>query len=326
MHPSIAGRSVVACRPIAALVQELKTLAKLVLNHRGRREQLVREYFFRIAKRFTPVLAVDAEGVRFLVSTGDDVIGRVTFAHRGFDEGAMHRLVEVLGERVGTTQPLAGRTVLDVGGNIGTTSVYAVARFGAARAVAFEPEPGNLRLLHQNVVANGLADRVEIVEAALSSTDGEVEFELSGEDGGDHRVRVGDPRSHGDAMGEAERTVVRVPAHRLDSLVSDGRVDLSDVAIMWIDVQGHEAQVLEGARSVLAAGIPVSIEYWPYGLRRAGGLETLHGLIASSFRTVVDLGPPFLEGPPRDLPAERVAELADRYTGPVGFTDLLLLP
>lgn len=297
-----------------------------MLNHRGRRQQLVREYFFRLARRFTPVLAVDARGVRFYVSTGDDVIGRVTFAHRGFDEDAMHRLVQVLGDRVGSTAPLSGRTVLDVGGNIGTTSVYAIARFGAARAVAFEPEPGNLRLLHQNVVANGLGDRVEIVEAALSNVDGEVEFELSGEDGGDHRVRVGAASSRDDEMDEAARTVVRVPAHRLDTLVSDGSLDLSDVAIMWIDVQGHEAQVLEGASAVLAAGIPVSIEYWPYGLRRAGGLDALHALIASSFGTVVDLGPPFLEGAPRDLPAARVAELADRYTGPVGFTDLLLLP
>jgi FkbM family methyltransferase len=297
-----------------------------VLNHRGRREQLVREYFFRAARRFTPVLAVDADGVRFHVSTRDDVIGRVTFAHRGFDEGAMHRLVQVLGDRVGTPEPLAGRTVLDVGGNIGTTSIYAVTRFGAARAVAFEPEPGNLRLLHQNVVANGLGDRVEVVEAALSDTDGEVEFELSGEDGGDHRVRVGTAPSRDGDMGEAARTVVRVPAHRLDTLVADGRVDLADVAIMWIDVQGHEGQVLQGASTVLAGGIPVSIEYWPYGLRRAGGLDVLHELIASSFRTVVDLGPPVLENPPRDLPADRVADLAGRYTGPVGFTDLLLLP
>lgn len=265
-------------------------------------------------------------GVRFLVSTSDDVIGRVTFMYRGFDHDAMVRLVEELARETGRPEPLRGRTILDVGGNIGTTSIYAVRQFGARRAIAFEPEPGNLALLRQNLAANGLDGEVELHEVALSDHDGDVVFELSEENSGDHRVRTGDAAPGTAAMGEDRRSLISVPARRLDGLVADGLVDLADVAIVWIDVQGHEAHVLEGATSVFDAGVPVSIEYWPYGLERAGGLHRLHRLIAERCSTVIDLGPPAAGRAPVRLPAAQIAGLAAKYPGEFGFSDLLLLP
>jgi hypothetical protein len=43
-----------------------------------------------------------------------------------------------------------------------------------------------------------------------------------------------------------------------------------DIAIVWIDVQGYEGYVFAGARTLLATGVPVVSEIWPYGIRRAG--------------------------------------------------------
>lgn len=311
--------------PTTRLTTELKTLTKIAINWRGQRQPLLRGYFFRAAARFTPVLGVEADGLRFVVSTSDEVIGKVTFMYRGFDEDAMRRLVAELARETGVAEPLRGRTILDVGGNIGTTSVYALRRFGAARAVAFEPEPGNLALLRQNLAANGIGDEVRVLPIALSDADGEVQFELSEENSGDHRVRTADAGAPG-AMGEERREVISVSARRLDGLVEDGTLDLEDVAIVWIDVQGHEGQVLAGATSAFAAGIPISVEYWPYGLERAGGLDLLHELVAKRCTTVIDLGPPFLEQEPVRLPAAEIASLAARYPGENGFADLLLLP
>jgi FkbM family methyltransferase len=312
----------------SALVRELKTFAKMAANHRGQREVLLREYFFRAAGRFTPEIATEADGLRFYVATDDDVIGRVTFMYRGFDESAMRRTIAMLAARTGVAEPLRGRTILDVGANIGTTSVYALRTFGAARSVAFEPAPGNLRLLRQNLFANGVGDAVRVLEVALSDRDGEVEFELSEENSGDHRVRAaaGGGVPGGELFAESGRAVIRVPARRLDALVEEGAIHLGDVGIVWIDVQGHEAHVLEGARRVLDARIPVAVEYWPYGLGRAGGLERFHALVAERFATVVDMGHPDREAPPRVLEAGAVAELAGRYAGANGMADLLLLP
>lgn len=139
-------------------------------------------------------------------------------------------------------------------------------------------------------------------------------------------MRVGTSPAGRDAMGEERRSTIDVPARRLDAMVADGTIAMEDVAMLWIDVQGHEAHVLDGARETLALGIPTTVEYWPYGLERAGGLERFHALVAECFATVVDMGPPFLDQAPRELPASAVASLAPRYRGINGFTDVLLLP
>lgn len=310
------------------IVHEIKTVAKLVASSQGRKI-LLRELFFRGAKHFTPALAADANGMRFYVSTADKVVGRYTFVHRGFDEHAMRRIVRQLSAHTGVSEPLRGKSFLDIGGNIGTTSVYALRIFGASDTITFEPVPSNVRLLRQNLLVNDVTDHVRLFAIALSDADGEVEFELSEENSGDHRVRVsvdsGTPRSH-KLFGEDHREVIRVPAQRLDALVAAGEVRLDRVGLVWIDVQGHEAHVLAGADKVLDARIPIVVEYWPYGLRRAQGLERFHKVVAGRFKTVLDLGPPLSLREPKALPASQIGSLQSSYTGPLGSADLLLLP
>ena len=77
--------------------------------------------------------------------------------------------------------------------------------------------------------------------------------------------------------------------------------------------------MLAGAPQLLAAGVPVVCEYWPYGLRRAGSLEKLHATVAQSFTSVIDARADEM------VPAGRVADLAGRYTGE-RYTDLILIP
>jgi hypothetical protein len=122
---------------------------------------------------------------------------------------------------------------------------------------------------------------------------------------------------------------VSVRAARLDSLIGSGEVSLDGLALVWLDAQGHEAQILEGAASLLDAGVPIAIEYWPYGLRRAGGLERLHALIAERMEHVIDLNSAGAGGP-RVLAARELPELEARngWGGDAGrdATDLLLAP
>lgn len=304
---------------MAAITTELKAVAKAALNYRGQRELLVREWFFRAAARFTPYVATEAGDLTFLVSTADEVIGRVTFMYRGFDEAAMARALAELGRRVGDPQPLRGRTLLDVGGNIGTTSAYAVRRFGAARAIAFEPAPDNVHLLRQNVALNGLTDRIDVHAVAVSDVEGELVLELSPENSGDHRVRTG-------TGPETDGGQVVVPARPLDALVAEGAIDPAEVGLLWIDVQGHEPAVLAGAGRLLERGVPVVTEYWPAALRDGAGLDRFHDLVARRFREVVDLGHAHTGTEVRALPAAEVASLAARYPGPADQCDLLLLP
>ncbi|MTD43081.1 FkbM family methyltransferase [Conexibacter sp. W3-3-2] len=308
-----------------AVARNAKNAVKIAIDHRGQRERLLREYFFTLSRRFTPMLAVDSGDLRFHVSTAEEE-GRIIFGERGLDERAMADLVAALAEHTGVAEPLRDKVLLDIGGNIGTTSLYAVRRYGARAAIAVEPAPSNLRLLRLNLHENGATDDVRILELALSDRDGTVQLELSPENSGDHRVRTGAASAAPGLIGEERRDLLSVRACRLDTLAQEGEIDADALGLIWMDVQGHEGHVLAGADAVLARGIPVVLEYWRYGLDRAEGLELLHDSIRRHFSRVVDMGPPWSDEPPTVIAAADVATLATRYDRPDVFADLLLLP
>jgi FkbM family methyltransferase len=114
---------------------------------------------------------------------------------------------------------------LDVGANVGTYTVLASAA-ARARSYAFEPSPAAIQSLHGNVALNHIADRVNIEPYAIGRAAGSVTFATGGASAMHH---IG-----GDESGS------RIEMRTIDSY------HLSP-AIMKIDVEGYEAEVLAGA-------------------------------------------------------------------------------
>ena len=283
-----------------------------------KRRSLPRWLAFELLRALTPLASVEGDGIRYVVRTQDRGVSRMTYITGHYDldvmEDAVARLQRLLGRDV-----LRGRTFVDVGANVGTTSIPAVRRFGAARSVAFEPAEDNFRILSANVALNDLADRIDARQVGVSDAPGRALLELAPRNSGDHRVRTGAAAGAFDAYHESRRPTAEVQLVRLDDALEELGVEIADVGLLWIDTQGHEGHVLAGASRLLAAGVPVVCEYWPYGLRRAGGLERFNATVATAFSEVVDAR----AGDP--LPASRVAELEDRYTGE-RYSDLILVP
>ncbi len=301
-----------------------KTLAKLALNHRGYRKAWPRERFFLKSRRHTPVVAVDTGGARYYVSTADEAVGLGIFAHGSHEREQLEAVSRVLADWSGTADPLRGKAFLDIGANIGTSVVEAMVSLGCSGGWALEPHPGNFKLLRHNLLENGLDDKVEALEMAVSKTDGTATLEVAKVNMGDHRVRVGD--ASGGRMAEGERETIDVPMRSLDSLVGDGTVSLADVALAWVDTQGHEAQVLAGAGCLAEARVPVYAEYWPYALERAGGLARLNDIIQGAWGQVADIG--FGREAAKRRPAGEIEAVAAEYdaSDPHSATNLLLLP
>ena len=255
------------------------------------------------------MLAVDRDGLRLLLSTDDRTLARRLFVYHTTPERDIQRAFTALRAIPGMARRLDGATVLEVGANIGSHTVELLAHYGAGAVIAIEPHPDNCRLLRHNALANGLAERVTVLELALSDRDGLVELELSGSNSGDHRVRVPDGSDSG---AEARRPTIEVRSVRLDSLMKEARIAPSEIGLVWMDAQGHEAHILRGAPQLLGSATPILIEYWPYGLRRAGGLDALHDLIMRSYSHVIDVSPP--DGaPPRVLPSDLLPRLETEY-------------
>jgi len=292
-----------------------------MLNFRGQRRPIGRRYVFDALGLFTPSVAVDTDGLRLFLSTSDREVSRETFARGAYERALFQRVISELD--VHGSSWLIGRGFLDIGAHIGSATCLAMVRYGAACSWMFEPSPDNLKLLRQNVLVNGIEDRVRLHPVALSDWDGELSFELSDTNWGDHRIRLEGaqkPRSRA-LLGEDTRRTIRVAARRLDGLVESGALDLASIGLAWIDVQGHEGHVLAGARTLLASDVPIVCEYWPYGLDRADGLHRFNELVASSRPLFVDLG---VVGS-HATSTSKIGMLRSRYRNLTG-TDLLLLP
>ena len=301
-----------------------KTFAKLVLNHRGYRKAWPRERFFLRAGRHTPVVAVDTGGARYFVSTEDEAVGLGIFAHGSHEREQLEAVSAVLADWSGAPDPLRGKAFLDIGANIGTSVVEAMISLGCSGGWALEPHPGNFRLLRHNLLENGLDGKVEALEMAVSDSDGTAVLEVAKVNMGDHRVRVGD--ASGGSMDEGERETIEVPMRSLDSLVGDGTVSLSDVALAWVDTQGHEGHVLAGAECLTRSRVPAYVEYWPYALERAGGLGRLNEVIQGAWSEVADIG--FGRADAKRRPVGEIGQIAASYdaSDPHAATNLLLLP
>jgi FkbM family methyltransferase len=149
-----------------------------------------------------------------------------------------------------------GMTVLDVGANIGLYTRWLAKLVGpGGRVIAMEPEPRNFERLAA-AVAN--LPQVTTFHAAAAEHSGALRLYVADDLNVDH---------HSYDDGDGRRTV-DVPAKAIDDVVPAGM----QVDVIKMDIQGAELSALRGARRVLTENpdICMVLEYWPYGLNRAG--------------------------------------------------------
>ncbi len=304
-----------------------RQLARLRADLPHESRALARRALWAAAGRLTPVLAVDREGMRFFVSTRDQVIGRRLFVYPWVPEQDIRDAFTVLHSIPAIADVLTRPVIVEIGANIGNHTVDLVRHYGFESIVAIEPAPENLELLRQNILVNGVDHQATVLPVGLSDHEGVMQLELSGQNSGDHRIRVVEPGTAGE---EAGRQTVDVAVTTFDALVDRGDVDLDATGLIWMDTQGHEAHILRGAKRLLGSPIPIVTEYWPYALRRAGGLDEFHEIVADQYPYVIDLHPAG-GGPPRVLPSEALPSIeAELQAVPsehdVLATDLVLAP
>src|SRR5690606_685934 len=69
---------------------------------------------------------------------------------------------------------------LDVGAHVGTFACHLAEVHPTATVTCFEPSAGTAEYLRRNIEANGLADRLDVVEAALTGETGTALFDDHG--------------------------------------------------------------------------------------------------------------------------------------------------
>lgn len=149
---------------------------------------------------------------------------------------------------------------IDLGANIGWYSALAQNVMAAGGQIhAFEPDPGNLSLLRENVAVRHPV-RALLVQAAVSDTVGTAQLFQSPTNLGDHRLYAS----------ETDRAAVTVPVTTLDTYFGARTLP---ARLVKMDTQGSEPRIFRGAQRTLSPGDADSayiIEFWPHGMANAG--------------------------------------------------------
>jgi FkbM family methyltransferase len=235
----------------------------------------------------------------------NDPVSKNIFLHGEYDFDKLLLALQLLGRT-------NIETLIDVGANIGSICIPAIARNIAQTAIAIEPEPNNFSLLTANSEINNVTSRITCHQIAVGAEDDQsVRLELSTDNFGDHRVTP----TRGD---HRERPATEVASMRLDSIIPVLN-PLTD--LIFMDVQGFEKFVLDGATASIDARVPIVMEYFPEGIQEHCSLDDLLQVI-SPYSGYFDLNMPV----PVFTPLEGLREFWDGLlAGPYTFGDIVLL-
>jgi FkbM family methyltransferase len=151
--------------------------------------------------------------------------------------------------------------IIDCGANVGLSVLYFKKLYPKSRVIAYEADPRICQTLINNVHGNGFTD-VELVNAAVSTSDAPVSFVSDGKDTG--RIAV--------ASVDAQKSVETVAGVRLADVLA-----MHDVDLLKVDIEGAEVDVLLDCRDVLHKCHAVCAEYhsFPGTPQRLGELLTM---------------------------------------------------
>ena len=120
--------------------------------------------------------------------------------------------------------------VIDVGGHIGTFSIYSILALKAGKVVTLEPNKESFEILARNIKANGLSDQITIMHYALSHKNETVKLYLDSENWG-HSI-----------TNTSLKNYEEVTAISLPSLFELQKIEVCD--LIKFNCEGAEFQVI----------------------------------------------------------------------------------
>jgi FkbM family methyltransferase len=144
--------------------------------------------------------------------------------------------------------PVKGKTVIDIGANIGDTPIYFALR-GASKVIGLEPFPKNYEMAKKNIELNNVSDRVTLLLAGCSANQGSI------------TVDPNYPSTSASVLREFKQGI-SVPLLTLDDILSNYNTSLSQEIVLKIDCEGCEYETIAStSRETLQKFSYILIEY-----------------------------------------------------------------
>jgi len=249
------------------------TVKRVKRRIRKIRNRLARRFF---DTRYGRELLVNVLPARLLTMTTDcsdhlmtfsphDYIGRKIFRKGHFEREHVDRLLALLKTRGLWHEDTV---LLELGGNIGTQTVY----FGLSKAynriVSIEPDPRNFELLRTNITQNGLDGMVTLVNCAAGETDGEIAFFQ-------HQDNHGKSSALRQSPSDRE---ISVPARPVSTILAEAGIAPQSVGLVWMDIEGYEPVACRSMEALMALKVPLYMEFSPAFYGPEGSAEFVHYL------------------------------------------------
>jgi FkbM family methyltransferase len=186
-------------------------------------------------------------GLPQLATYAFDHVGRQVAMWGRYEREELELLMQAL--KAQTPGFATGGIALDIGANIGNHTLFFADHF--EQVWAFEPHPRTVELLRFNAA---LRPNVRCFAHGLSNHSGAAELRVPAQN-------VGMATLHPATLGAlaAQAGSVACQLARLDDLPELVALQGQRVALMKVDVEGHELAVLEGAQALLARDRPVVV-------------------------------------------------------------------
>jgi FkbM family methyltransferase len=197
-------------------------------------------------------LGLDFAFSRFLLCSPENRVGRfrkvrlrggIQLCYR-LNKGDLHSIREVWFEeayRLPFDNPSG--TLLDLGANIGLTSVWLAKKYTIERVIAVEPDRSNAMLARRNLDLNAI--KSEVIEAAIGPQEGTVRFESN---------QVSN-------LGRVSEKGLPVAMITVDTILEKSACP--KLALVKIDIEGGEQQLFDGPMDWLDRTDAIIIEFHP---------------------------------------------------------------
>ena len=197
-----------------------------------------------LAREVMPYMSVEAEGLTFFFKNTDHSI--LDYMVESKKVWACDDMDFILGYY----ESISARpgTVIDIGANVGTSVIYFRNKLGNdTKFYAVEPVTDNFNLLKANCAINGFSD-INAFRYGLSDSIGEADLEINPANMATCKIAGSDSDNLVFEKDEASYVGDKVPLITLDAFISQNGVNTKAPVLFWIDVEGHEPEVIRGGR------------------------------------------------------------------------------
>lgn len=189
-------------------------------------------------------------GDHLMTVSPHDYIGKKVFRKGNFERDHVDRLLAALREM----ELLPGEsTLLEIGGNIGTQTIYFALSQAFSKIISIEADPRNFELLQRNITQNDLEAKVLAVQCAAGDVEGEIDFFQHQNNHGKSSPTRKSQHDH----------KITVPVKPVDTILSEANIPPQEIGLIWMDIEGYEPVACNSMQTLLKRKVPLYMEFSP---------------------------------------------------------------